>query len=238
MQLYLLDHAGDGLTGMVHDHAGAAADGDMLHDFVLHPFVHAIEHSLYMLPVLIVVFLIIGFIEKRAMGRVRAALSNHGFGVVGGALLGADYIEIVGTQGSQTEAGESTYSVQYRIMHKQGIGKTVKSLLCVTDACKQNRIFTKRHFRFNAKPFTQNACKFKSVQIARGRADNDTAFVMRENMRMVFRAVIPHAKNTQCLQFLHFLVKITQFIFKCGKKFLLLIAQKPDAGVFGYHKKI
>ena len=88
MQLYLLDHAGDGLTGMVHEHAGAAADGDMLHDFVLHPFVHAVEHSLYMLPVLIVVFLIIGFIEKRAMGRVRAALSNHGFGVVGGALLG------------------------------------------------------------------------------------------------------------------------------------------------------
>jgi len=47
------------------------------------------------------------------------------FNVVGGALLGDDYIEIVGTQGSQTEAGESTYSVQYRIMHKQGIGKTV-----------------------------------------------------------------------------------------------------------------
>ena len=47
------------------------------------------------------------------------------FNVVGGALLGDDYIEILSTQGSQTEAGESTYSVQYRIMHKEGVGAAV-----------------------------------------------------------------------------------------------------------------
>ncbi len=47
------------------------------------------------------------------------------FNVVGGALLGDDYIEIIGTQGSQTNAGESTYSVQYRIMHKEDLGKAV-----------------------------------------------------------------------------------------------------------------
>ncbi|MBQ7379887.1 MAG: hypothetical protein IJW70_11775 [Clostridia bacterium] len=47
------------------------------------------------------------------------------FNVVGGKLYSNDYIEIVSTQGSRTDAGESTYSVQYRIMHKEGIGAAV-----------------------------------------------------------------------------------------------------------------
>lgn len=88
MHAFLFEHPLDGLTGMVHDHAGEPAGEGFLHDFVLHPFIHAIEHSLYMLPVLLIVFLVIGFVEKRAMGRLRAALSSRGFGVPGGALLG------------------------------------------------------------------------------------------------------------------------------------------------------
>ena len=47
------------------------------------------------------------------------------FNVTAGKLFEGDYIEIVGTQGSQTDAGESTYSVQYRIMHKEGLGAAV-----------------------------------------------------------------------------------------------------------------
>ena len=45
--------------------------------------------------------------------------------VVGGTLYEGDYIEITGTQGSLTDAGEGTYSVQYRIMHKEGLGAAV-----------------------------------------------------------------------------------------------------------------
>ena len=43
--------------------------------------------------------------------------------VVSGELFGDDYVEIVNTYGSQTDAGSSTYTVQYRIMHKEGLGK-------------------------------------------------------------------------------------------------------------------
>ena len=45
--------------------------------------------------------------------------------VVGGTLHGSDYIEIVSTEGSQTDVGSSAYRVQYRIMHKQSMGKAV-----------------------------------------------------------------------------------------------------------------
>ncbi len=45
--------------------------------------------------------------------------------VLGGTLFADDYIEIVSTSGFQTDAGHSTYSVQYRIMHKEGLGKAV-----------------------------------------------------------------------------------------------------------------
>ncbi len=45
--------------------------------------------------------------------------------VLGGTLFKDDYIEIVNTHGSQTDAGSSSYSVSYRIMHKEGLGKTV-----------------------------------------------------------------------------------------------------------------
>lgn len=45
--------------------------------------------------------------------------------VVGGTLFSDDTIEIVSTQGSQTDAGTGTYTVKYRIMHKEGLGKAV-----------------------------------------------------------------------------------------------------------------
>lgn len=44
--------------------------------------------------------------------------------VVGGKLCGSDYIEITGTSGKLTDVGVGTYSVQYRIMHKNAKGKT------------------------------------------------------------------------------------------------------------------
>ncbi len=45
--------------------------------------------------------------------------------VIGGTLFKDDYIEIVSTSGSQTNVGSSAYSVKYRIMHKEGLGKAV-----------------------------------------------------------------------------------------------------------------
>lgn len=46
--------------------------------------------------------------------------------VVAGTLFSDDYVEIVRTYGSQTDAGSSTYTVEYRIMHKEGFaGKAV-----------------------------------------------------------------------------------------------------------------
>ena len=45
--------------------------------------------------------------------------------VVGGKLFEGDTIEIVSTKGSQTDAGTSTYTVQYRIMHKDGWNSAV-----------------------------------------------------------------------------------------------------------------
>ena len=45
--------------------------------------------------------------------------------VIGGTLFPDDYIEIVSTEGSQTDAGVSHYRVQYRIMHKEGVGRAV-----------------------------------------------------------------------------------------------------------------
>lgn len=44
--------------------------------------------------------------------------------VMSGKLYGSDYIEIVSTKGSQTDAGISTYTVEYRILHKVSLGKT------------------------------------------------------------------------------------------------------------------
>jgi len=76
--LLLIGHTEEHATGMP----------EFLHDYIVHPFVHAIEHSLYMLPVLLIVFLLIAIVERKAMSRVRAALSSKGFGVVGAALLG------------------------------------------------------------------------------------------------------------------------------------------------------
>ncbi len=45
--------------------------------------------------------------------------------VVAGALFEGDTIEIVSTSGAQTDAGTGTYTVEYRIMHKEGLGKAV-----------------------------------------------------------------------------------------------------------------
>lgn len=45
--------------------------------------------------------------------------------VTTGQLFGNDYLEITGTTGSQTDAGESTYTIQYRIMHKTSKGEIV-----------------------------------------------------------------------------------------------------------------
>ena len=45
--------------------------------------------------------------------------------VVGGTLFSGDTIEIVSTQGTQTDAGTGSYTVKYRIVHKEGIGKEV-----------------------------------------------------------------------------------------------------------------
>ncbi|MBQ1233019.1 MAG: hypothetical protein IIX86_05765, partial [Clostridia bacterium] len=45
--------------------------------------------------------------------------------VVGGTLFSGDTIEIVSTQGTQTDAGVGSYTVKYRIMHKEGLGKAV-----------------------------------------------------------------------------------------------------------------
>ncbi len=45
--------------------------------------------------------------------------------VVSGELFKNDTVEIVSTSGTQTEAGVSTYTVTYRIMHKEGLGKAV-----------------------------------------------------------------------------------------------------------------
>ena len=45
--------------------------------------------------------------------------------VVGGTLFSDDSIEIVSTQGTQTDAGTGTYTVKYRIVHKEGLGREV-----------------------------------------------------------------------------------------------------------------
>ena len=45
--------------------------------------------------------------------------------VADGSLFKDDTIEIVSTRGTQTDAGVSTYTVTYRIMHKEGLGKAV-----------------------------------------------------------------------------------------------------------------
>lgn len=45
--------------------------------------------------------------------------------VTAGTLFSDDYVEIVSTQGSQTDVGSSAYTVEYRIMHKEGLGKAV-----------------------------------------------------------------------------------------------------------------
>lgn len=45
--------------------------------------------------------------------------------VIGGELFADDYVEIVRTHGSQTDAGSSVYTVEYRIMHKEGLSKAV-----------------------------------------------------------------------------------------------------------------
>ena len=45
--------------------------------------------------------------------------------VADGSLFKDDTIEIVSTRGTQTDAGTSTYTVTYRIMHKEGLGKAV-----------------------------------------------------------------------------------------------------------------
>ncbi len=46
-------------------------------------------------------------------------------GITGGALFEDDYIQIESTSGSLTDAGTGTYTVQYRIMHKEGLGKAI-----------------------------------------------------------------------------------------------------------------
>lgn len=45
--------------------------------------------------------------------------------VTSGQLFGNDYLEITGTSGSQTDAGQSNYTIQYRIMHKTSKGEIV-----------------------------------------------------------------------------------------------------------------
>ena len=45
--------------------------------------------------------------------------------VTAGTLFEGDTIEIVSASGTQTDAGISTYTVTYRIMHKEGLGKAV-----------------------------------------------------------------------------------------------------------------
>ncbi len=95
MQLILHDHLTEhahGLPNVLRESvAETVAEGslqELLHNYLLHPFVHAIEHSLYMLPILFIVFLLIAIIENKAMSRVRTALSHKGFGVIGASLFG------------------------------------------------------------------------------------------------------------------------------------------------------
>ncbi len=61
---------------------------EIFHDYVIHPLVHALEHSLYMLPVLLIVYLVIELLEHKAMDKLRRAFASKRLGIVGAAALG------------------------------------------------------------------------------------------------------------------------------------------------------
>ncbi len=55
---------------------------------LLHALTHTLEHTWYMLPVLFLIYLLIETVEHKAMDKVRSALQNKSFGIIGGAALG------------------------------------------------------------------------------------------------------------------------------------------------------
>ncbi len=54
----------------------------------LHALIHTLEHTWYMLFMLFLVYLLIEFIEHKAMDKLRALLSNKSLGLVGASALG------------------------------------------------------------------------------------------------------------------------------------------------------
>ncbi len=61
---------------------------EIFKEYLLHPFFHTLEHSLYMLPVLFIVYILIELIEHKAMDKLRAVFASKRFGIVGASLLG------------------------------------------------------------------------------------------------------------------------------------------------------
>lgn len=61
---------------------------EILREYVLHPFLHTLEHTLYMLPLLFLVYLLIEFVEHRAANKIKNILSNEHFGLFGASALG------------------------------------------------------------------------------------------------------------------------------------------------------
>lgn len=77
--------------------------------------------------------------------------------VTGGTLFSGDSIEIVSTQGSLTDAGTGRYTVKYRIMHKEGLGKAVDATDWYASSLSGDGVLTvdKRVLEIRFDPVTQ-----------------------------------------------------------------------------------